>query len=199
MPRHLFAQRARQRAVQAWSLAVGLCLLLMLGMIAVGAGSGEAADTTDLQGRLNAANRQAEQLVHQISNSRQRNDALRRELASADQVNDQPDLKLLFEMVGRQLGNEAMLTSIRLGSADEPSIRSAIGSATGPARRWLVITGVAQDHQAVPEIVLRLEALGLFEKVVLHETFPESYRGSARVGFRVACRLPVAGQEGGGR
>lgn len=198
LPRTIYAERARQRAIRIWSGVVGLCLFAMLGMIVIGAGSTQAPDTTDLQGRLSAANQQTDQLVLQISRSRQRMALAQRELASANQVVEQPDLSLLLQIVGQQLGQDAMLSSVRIGAAEESTIRQVVGNSADPSRRWLVVTGIAEDHQAVPAIVLRLEALGLFEKVVLQETFPETYQGLPRVGFRVACQMPLTAQKGAG-
>ncbi|MEM1356154.1 MAG: pilus assembly protein PilM [Planctomycetota bacterium] len=196
IPSSMYAERARRRTIKGWSSAVILSLLTMLGMIVIGSARSEGPDTSAMQGRLNAAEKQSDQLIFQISRSRQRTESARNELASMEQVAEQPDLQLLFRIVGQQLGRQAMLTGIRLGSAEDATIRQTVGTATDHKRRWIVLAGIAEDHQRVPAIVLRLESLELFDQVVLHETYPESYRGSTRVGFRIACQLPEQPEEG---
>lgn len=197
LPRAIHTERLRQRLARRWIMACGLCLLLAVGAVVLGGGKHEPPDTATLQARLDATVRQKDQLIQQIASATQTTESLRRDLASSQQVMDQPDLALLLQLVGQQLGSEAMLTRCRIGTGKEQDIRAAVGPGQhDPAQRWLVVSGIAADHQAVPAIVLRLEGLGLFDQVIMNQTWTETYNRLPRVGFRIACRMPSVAEEG---
>ena len=61
----------------------------------------------------------------------------------------------------------------------------------------LRLAGVGRSQAAVSQFVLRLEQLGLFDRVTLLDTRREPFGADSAVGFRAVCIMHV--REGAGK
>lgn len=138
---------------------------------------------------------------------------LRRELDAARAIGEHPDWSLLLAIVEQSRGDRLEIRSIAVQPTNAP--KPAPGGATtartpvnvpvaaGPRpRRYLLrLGGVATDHSALAAFVLRLEGLGVFERVSLvdnrtgQQSPDQPVNASALVSYMIEADLddsPVA-------
>ena len=53
----------------------------------------------------------------------------------------------------------------------------------------MIVSGVALANSDVPGLIVRLESLGLFERVVMSSSQRERIEGGSRTVFTLACRV----------
>jgi Tfp pilus assembly protein PilN len=110
-------------------------------------------------------------------------------LAAAQAVAKHPDWSLLLAMLAECLEDEVVLEQCRLRPVvAEPS--EAAAASTGREERFrLELGGFARSQMAVSQFVLRLESIGLFEKVELVKTHRRSFLDGKAIGFELRCSL----------
>lgn len=189
LPKRYLERRAARFARRLWVTLAVCCALLATTLVAWSMMESTPAETdgfvrqlAQIESRHEASRREASLLASQLA-------ADQRESAAIDAVAGQPDWRALLLRIAGVLGDRAMLTACRFGPGDEVRLpREAGEGASEPSSAWLVLGGVAQAYQDVPALVLRLEEMGLFSRVVLIETTPQAFGGEERIGFRIACR-----------
>lgn len=189
LPKRYLERRAACFARRLWVTLAVCCALLATTLVGWSMMESTPAETdgyvqqlAQIENRHAASRREASLLASQLA-------ADQRESAAIDAVAGQPDWRALLLRIAGVLGDRAMLTACRFGPGDEVRLpREAGEGASDPSSAWLVLGGVAQAYQDVPALVLRLEEMGLFSRVVLIETTPQAFGGEERIGFRIACR-----------
>jgi hypothetical protein len=133
-------------------------------------------------------------------------------------VAHQPDWSVLLGLLAQSLGEEIVLTSCKLESqpptpdapapmprpgaaAPAPESTAAAAALREPgARRYtLQISGIGRTQSSVSQFVLRLERLGLFERVTILKTARELFGEHDSIGFRLEATMGSgsgAGTEG---
>jgi Tfp pilus assembly protein PilN len=121
----------------------------------------------------------------------------RQELDTAQALAQQPDWSLMFDLTARSLGENVVLQSCRLeplGLLDKaPKGTDAKTDNTLKGAR-VDLAGFAKAQSDMSDYMLRLEKLGIFEKVRLIRTTPQTFLGDKASSFRLECIL--AGGEG---
>jgi len=100
-------------------------------------------------------------------------------------------LAIPTEKIG-QFDSELVMTGFRLGEASDPGVKrdlGVVGSDAADDSVWLIVTGVAASNTNVPGLILKLERLGLFKRVVMTSNQREAFAGGQRTGFTIACRV----------
>jgi Tfp pilus assembly protein PilN len=138
-------------------------------------------------------------------------------------VGNQPNWSILLAALGRSIGEDVVLRGCDLTSGDEasapvqpvfgaPPIAGAPPSANAPAavpekaaapsagggHFTLKLAGFGTSQHAVSQFVLRLEQLGLFDRVRLVETRREPFLEADAIAFRVDATIGEA-QEAAGK
>ena len=169
------------------TLGVALCSAVAIAYCACRSGP---ADLEGYAERLTAVQARSEFTQGQTDKIAVRLAANKQEIAAIDAVAGQPDWRRAMAQVGRVLGDRAMLTACRFGHASDGEFRRDFDNGSvDPESVWLVIDGIAQDYPEVPALVIRLETMGLFDRVMMLQTHAEPFRGQERIGFRIACRI----------
>ncbi len=189
LPRRYLEQRATRSARRLWAALVVCCAVGTASAVgwslmesAPAGTEGYVQQLAQIEHRHEASRQEASALASQLA-------ADQRESAAIDAVAGQPDWRGLLLRIAGVLGDRAMLTACRFGAGDTLRLPPEAGpDASDPSSAWLVLGGVAQAYQDVPALVLRLEEMGLFSRVVLIETTPQAFGGEERIGFRIACR-----------
>jgi hypothetical protein len=194
----------RRRRVRVW-IGAGCAYAALLGGTLVGAAAAWPRDQETPAAALGAATLENEQhrsrtaaLAAEIAHKQ-------RELAANKAVGNQPDWSILLALVAEALGPDAALREANLtaetitppAAAPKPPAPGAIQAEPVPVidaepRRSfsLVLTGLARSQGAVNEVVKRLEATGLFERILLIETRREGTDTQAALtSFRFSCQL----------
>jgi hypothetical protein len=121
----------------------------------------------------------------------------RQELDTAQALAQQPDWSLMFDLTARSMGDNVVLQSCRLeplGLLDKgpKGIDKKTDNALRPAT--MDLAGFAKAQSDMSDYMLRLEKLGIFNKVRLIRTTPQTFLGDKAASFRLECIL--AGGEG---
>src|SRR4051812_28279267 len=169
--RAAIARRARVRRWLTGSGCYAVLLIIAYGMCMTSAGNDVDASTAALE----RTNRQIDDLTHSLSTLRPQMAEMQARLAVARHVGDQPDWSHLLAIISATLDDEIVLSSTRLESSDTtgnttPGARHAAPPASQPSadsdcRLTASLQGFAKSQAAVTQFVLRLERLGLFERV----------------------------------
>lgn len=188
-----YLQRSRAHAaMQRWVFAVIACGVLAAALIALEATRGVDTSVaraeerlTQAQARLVQSQADAVTITAQIKQHE-------RELQAEEHLTGQPDWSGVMRLVAGQFDNQLMMTGFRLGDVRDSNVRGALAS-LGPqlpdGSVWLIVEGIAQENGGVPGLMLRLEQLGLFERVVMTGTQRQLFAGDARTSFTLACRV----------
>jgi hypothetical protein len=188
-----YLNRCRAHAVmRRWLCAAGACL--MFTVMSVGVGSVQRPDdSTEL-----TRERIAQARSRQVQNSALAQTyaaqlkQLDRELQASSHLTRRPDWSAVMRRVAAQFQDEMVMTGARLGTVTDSQVRAALGPAGVDApvgSVWLVLTGVAASNSDVPGLILRLETMGLFDRVLMTGTQRETFAGASRIGFVLACRV----------
>ncbi len=209
--RELAERRSRLRA---WT--IGSAAYALLGAV-VFAASGTAAVVEDpavaqqlaqLPGEIDTSRRALRNVQAQLAEAHAKLDAARA-------VAEQPDWSVLLGLLAQSLGEEIVLTSCKLdsdalaGERPVPAQRAGAGTkASEPqpprltaARYTVLLSGLGRTQSSVSQFVLRLEGLGLFERVTILKTNREMFGEHESIGFRLEATIGGAGggAEGAGR
>jgi hypothetical protein len=108
----------------------------------------------------------------------------------------------MFDLTARSLGDNVVLESCRLEplgllekvtkTLDKADKDKKTDNSPKPAR--VDLAGFARDQSDMSDYMLRLEKLGIFDKVRLIRTTPQTFLGDKAASFRLECI--VAGGEG---
>lgn len=189
----VYIKRSRTRvAIHRWMIPIVIAAIVavvpvMLEHTQAPDPSGKLAEERMLQAqsRLTKSQREITSLTAQLKQRQ-------RELQAEQHLTRRPDWAGVMMLVAGQFDEKLMLTGIQLDDAKENNVRSALGPLARDVKDdsvWMILTGVAETNSDVPGLILRLEKLGLFERIVMTGTQRESFAGSARTSFTLACRV----------
>jgi len=222
IPRQRRDASARRARFRAWTIGASAYALVCVvafaasGAIDVAEDPTVATDLAQLPAQIDASQRALTTLRAQLAEAQARLDAARA-------VAHQPDWSVLLGLLAQSLGDDIVLTTCRL-EAEHPSDRAAATSSppgginraaggggtgapaaapiVGPGSRFtLELTGLGRTQAAVSRFVLRLEQLGLFERVTIVKTGREMFGEHESIGFRLEATLGAAAAvaEGGAK
>jgi len=179
-------------ALRRWSYASVACLLF--AVVSVGLESAQRPDDSAALAREQIAQAEARLVQDQAlaKTYTAQLKQLERELQATSHLTRRPDWSAVMVKVGTQFKGKIVMTGFRLGPVTDSQVRAALGPAGVDAPEgsvWLVLTGVASSNSDVPGLILRLESLGLFDRVLMTAAQRETFAGASRTGFVVACRV----------
>lgn len=188
-----YTQRSRvQRVVRAWSVGCALCGLLAILPIVLEHSRAPDVNALRARERLLLAENRLEQSRSEIKAIDRLLKVHERELLAERHLTERPDWSAVLTLVAQQFDEQLVMKGFALGPAEDSQVRQSLGPLGGrvPADSvWLTIDGVAESNKVVSALILRLESLGLFERVVMTETKREVFANEPRTGFSLACRV----------
>ncbi|MEO0476238.1 MAG: hypothetical protein AAF085_09780 [Planctomycetota bacterium] len=181
-----------QVAIRRWILPIVVCLLA--GAIPIVLEHTQPADTHGqlAEERVLQANARTEKAMAQTAAKQAVLSQKQRELQAVEHLTQRPDWSGVLSLVARQFDDQLMMTGCQLAPASDGRIRNNLGALRDDVPEdsvWLVINGIAGANSNVPGLIMRLEALGLFERVVMTASQRETFAGEARTTFTLACRV----------
>ena len=194
--RRLEAQQRRGR-IRAWAATVGVFACVLVAGCAwslvafVDHGVRERDALEDLRRRV-------EQLELDRDTKRRQLSEATATLLATRVVHEEPDWSMLMGLIADVLADDAVLERFSLEPAEAPKGGSGDGAAPkagGVSGRSyvLLLTGASRSQQGVADFVIRLEELGLFDRVKLLESRRGAPSGEELVGFDVRCELGAGG------
>jgi Tfp pilus assembly protein PilN len=192
---------ARRHRTRRWAWIVGGYFLLTLA----GFGACVAAigiDSDDTGASLEKTTRQIEELNRTIAQLHPQLADSQTKLLVARTVGDQPDWSELLSLVATTVDDQIALSGMKMDSgaapadvapATRPSGAKHAPASGGQQNIIVAIQGFARSQPAVSQFVLRLERLGLFERVDLVSSGRQSVGDIDAHGFRIECELRRSG------
>lgn len=188
-------QHARRRRVRT-RLWIGLALSYAVsaaGLSAVYRGASSSHDLASLLGELAAYEAELTQLDNQQNSLRPQLSEQTLILAAERSISDQPDWSLLLTyLAGEVLGDQVVLSGCELAPAT-PGQGTNEADAIDDAPLTLTLTGYARTTPDVSRFILRLERVGLFDKVTLTRTNREPYLSGQAIAFEARCLMKRGG------
>jgi Tfp pilus assembly protein PilN len=194
--RHAAAARHRARR-WCWAVA-GYAAALLAGYVFCAAVVTMRSD--DKGALLDKTNRQIEDLNHATASLTPQLAEAHTKLSVARTVGDQPDWSLLLAIISSTIDDDIVLSSTKLEPAadDAPVPRGqplkSNESAPQPAMLRLSLQGLGRSQAAVTQFVLRLERLGLFERIDLAKSARQNVGNADANVFRIECLLQRSGK-----
>lgn len=202
MPQVRRQAQARKARIVRWTTVLGTYgFLLLLGYL---------ASVRYVKADTRPFDTEARELDSKLATTNQTVAALSRELAqvqaklrTAQAVGQQPDWSRLLALLSQNTSENIVLDVCRLrrvAKADGPA-KPAPPPGTPTAdpladsQLVLELEGFAKAQSNVPEYVLRLEEVGLFDKVKLVKTSRQDFLKNKTVAFSLECTF----RTGGGR
>jgi hypothetical protein len=193
IPRHRRMLKRRRRRLRAWSAGLGAYAAVIVAALPA-ARLFHAGDLALLQ-------READRAGNELSRQKALRGSVEKELCAARLAaqavavkHELPDWSLLLAALDRCLESQIMLRSCQLSPGLGPGrgMNSAPGAAAAPPT--VRLAGVGRSQAAVSQFLLRLEDLGLFERVTLSASSREPQLEADAVSFNVSCVLGVAAE-----
>ena len=207
IPRQRRESSRRRARLAAWAIAASAYALLCVVAFAASGTMDPVEDPTtatklaQLPGEIDASQRALTSLHAQLDEAQARLDAARA-------VARQPDWSVLLGMLAQSVGDDVVLTTCKL-QADRPADRTdatpRVGSTRSPgaagasptaaatvapgSRFTLELGGLGRTQASVSQFVLRLEQLGLFERVTIVKTGREMFGEHESIGFRLEATI----------
>ncbi|WP_428388274.1 hypothetical protein [Mucisphaera sp.] len=171
-------KRRLRKWVTILSLTAVLCLLLALVVIPASRTGSQVDSGPSVADRLT-------QVRSQVEAVRRDRDRLQSQTAGAVIVRERPDWSVLFEALALVQDADVVLSDLEVTTVGD-------GTRTGPVTSAsVVIAGEAAEQSRVSDFAVRLEACGLFERVLIAEARRLS-GGDPRVTFRVVGTMAAA-------
>lgn len=188
-----FIRRARkQEAIRRWILPTSVCALAAI--VPIFLEISKPVDTSGLlaQERMIQAQSRIETGQKQLDSKQAILAQRERELKAVQHLTAKPDWSAVLTLVARQFDDKLMMTGFQLDDIANNRVRSALGPLATDVPEgsvWLILNGVATANSDVPSLIMRLEKLGLFQRVVMTGTQREVFAGGSRTSFTLACRV----------
>ena len=191
-PKPFYQRAQKQAAVRRWLIGMSVCAVAAVVPIFI-----ELSKPADASGMI------AQERVVQAESRIEANKSLlaaqsamlaqkQRELKAEQHLTAKPDWSAVLTLVARQFDETLMMSGFQLDGMKNNQVRSALGpiAADVPGDSvWLILGGVATANSDVPGLIMRLEALGLFKRVVMTGAQRESFAGGSKTTFTLACRV----------
>ena len=185
----------RRRRTRAWfTIFGGYAIILAVAYVgaasALGDGGSTLADLARTTQQVEELSRCANMLKIQLRDAQLK-------LGVARTVGDQPDWSLLLAILGKLSDDQIVLRSCRLEILAEsrillpagPKPASQPAAPNGPTKFTLTLTGLGKAQADVTNFVLRLEKLGLFDRVDLLQSLREPVANGEATAFKIECAL----------
>jgi Tfp pilus assembly protein PilN len=194
------AAAARKR-IRRWSWTAAGYGLLLLGSYAA-CSVAMSAQGDDHALLLEKTTRQIEELTHTAASLKPQLADVRTKLAVARTVGDQPDWSLLLAVISSTVDDDIVLTSTTLDAAtigesrpaSRPTANTKDPNFEPPAIMTVSVQGLARSQAAMTLFVLRLEKLGLFDRVELAKSNRQAVGAVEANVFQVDCELRRSGK-----
>lgn len=189
----IFIKRMQTRtAVRRWLAPAIACA--MISFVPIVLENTQAADTSGqlAQERMVQAQSRVDSGKTLIDSKSALLSQKTRELQAGQHLTLRPDWSGVLTLVSGQFDDQLMMTGFQLGDASDNRVRGALGSTardTPSDSVWLILKGVAAANSDVPGLIMRLERLGLFERVVMTGSQREAFAGDSRTTFTLACKV----------
>jgi Tfp pilus assembly protein PilN len=211
IPRRRREASRRRARLRAWAVGASAYAMLCAGVFAVSGAIDAVDDPTaatrlaQLPSEIDASQRALTRIAAQLTEAQGRLDAARA-------VAHQPDWSVLLGLLAQSVGEDIVLTTCRLET--EPSAVSPAAARPGAglhrpadagrsgatalphvapgARFTLELSGLGRTQASVSHFVLRLERLGLFERVTILKTGREVLGEHESIGFRLEAAIGAA-------
>ncbi|MBX3316576.1 MAG: PilN domain-containing protein [Phycisphaeraceae bacterium] len=201
LPTSVLAARSRRKAACGWAILCAVALICS-GAWAIKCRSQVGDGGRELTRLLGERSRTVESFKQQISKSALALTGVQRELAVSEQIRSNPEWSRLISLLGRYVGDGAVVESCRLTQAALPTAARTATPPVGtpgaqPSARAqaahpgyiLSLSGAAKDQDRVSAIVLAMEESGLFTQTTLvHMRRRSLLRGEA-IGFEIRAEL----------
>lgn len=191
-PRPFLNQMHKQAVIRRWIAPVVVCSLA--AVVPIFLELSKPADTAGqiARDRVTQAEARKQGSQSQITSKAKQLAQLERELKAGQHLTSSPDWGAVISLVSKQFDESLMLAGIELDDVQNSRVRSALGSLAADVpddSAWMIISGFAETNRDVPGLIMRLESLGLFERVVMTGTQRETFAGGSRTRFTLACRV----------
>jgi Tfp pilus assembly protein PilN len=192
------AKASRGRIVK-WGVGLGFyCIVILVGCLAYRHYA--TGDNWGIEGQVSKADNHLKSVKGAMATLGAGAAKSRQEFGTVEALAQQPDWSLMFDLMSRSLGENVVLQSCRLeplglldkGPKGADKADKKTDNSPKPAR--VDLAGVAKGQSDMSDYVLRLEKLGIFDKVRLIQTTPQTFMGGKAASFRLECIL--AGGEG---
>lgn len=185
-------QRARQRRVRVrrWVGAV-LSYTALVAVVCVGYRAvATPKDLSAMQNDLSDVNDALAKVAQQRTDIQPKLKERQLVLAAGRSITDQPDWsRMLKYLADEVLGEKVVLTHCKLAPMEDPKQAQQVNDTA----LTFVLSGYAKDTPEVSRFVLRLEKMGLFDKVTLVRTGSQPFMTGMAIAFEVHCELLPGG------
>ena len=191
-PRPYYRRCRSRNALRVWASLAGVCLLMALAPIALESSQPVDQSASLAEDRLVIAKARINQNRVRLRTMQSQSYQFERELQAGAHLTRRPDWSELLNRIAAQFEGGILMTGVRLGSASDADVRRGLGVAAQDApdeSQWIILSGVAAENSDVPDLILRLESIGLFDRVVMTQAQRKSFAGGQRSGFVLACRV----------
>jgi len=191
-PAPFIKQMRKHSAIRRWIAPVAICALA--AVVPIFLELSKPADTSGqlAKERVTQAQSRIESSKAQLASLSARLVQQEREIKAEQHLTSRPDWSAVLMLVARQFDENLMMAGLQLDNIKNSRVRSALGPLAADVPDdsvWLVVNGFAAANSDVPGLIMRLESLGLFERVVMTGTQRETFAGSAKTTFTLACRV----------
>lgn len=187
--------KAQKVRLRKWTLTLAVYLVVLL--------AGYFLLDRYALGNTQALRSQSKKAITELGRSRQLTGALIQELGqtgkklqTAQEISGQPDWGTMLAILAQNTTENLVLNSCRMDRVQPvDNVPKAGETKTGAGDLPVVLElgGFAKAQSDVSGYVLRLEKLGLFEKVKLVKTNRELYLSQEAVSFQLQCTLQGCG------
>lgn len=197
------ARRLRKR--RARTLRAGALFCAAYSLLATAAGAAAWMTLHETDDQLIARTEQVAQSIKcsqaRLTRIRAQSAAARSQLQANSRLTQRPDWSLLMGLISDAGADQVMLRRVAVRRADPPPAPIEIkkpgakprpageSGPVAPSEFAVELSGFARTSLETSEFAMRLEKLGLFEKVTLLETSREPYQGEQATRFSVRCTL----------
>jgi len=197
--RHAAAARTR---VRRWTWGIASYAMVLLAAY-VGCAAAYSVESDDHSLALEKTTRQINDMNNSNAALKPQLDEAHVKLAVARAMGDQPDWSLLLAIISSTVDDEIVLTNTKLGAATgadaQPTTRPLgsdknLAPISAPSKMSLSLQGMGRSQAAVTQFVLRLERLGLFDRVDLAKSNRQTVGSTEANVFRIDCLVNRAGK-----
>ena len=196
--RRLVKKRWKRRG-RLWMHICGMYLLLLAGgLLSVRVLWPNDSDSLDreretVESVIDERHNQIAALEEQLA-------GVTRELEVSEAIAGQPDWSKLLVLLGHELGEDVVLSQLRLLTTN-----GASSDITGNLKAWLAsspleellasrryrlkLSGFGRTQYSVSQFVLGLERTGVFESVRLINSYRQAFLDGQAIAFSIECRI----------
>lgn len=191
-PESYVKHRQIHSIVSAWSAAVACAGLICLFAVLLEHSRADESALRDTSERIARLQTQVKQATSKTETIHADIERYQRELKAEQDLTTRPDWSSAMNVVAAAFNEKVVMTGFSVGSPSDTGVSGSLGAMASdapPDSRWMTLRGVAQSNTSVPDLISRLESIGLFEQVVMTQNQRDRFAGDARIRFTLACRL----------